>query len=395
MIIRSLSYKDLHEGWAIESLSFNPDFNLLVGASGVGKTQILRAISNLKAIVIGYGFNNYMSEAMEWSLEFEFNENVYIWKGKCKLSTDRYSSKDSIKKQYNSLGINFHYEQLLANEVVLINREENTFYLNEDHHVKLNTSDSLIKLFVDENHEVKSTYKNLALIQDFYIFTKAYFNVIYLTYPTYFDSFSEVDLINYHAFNIEKIIPAYLREYDVFFFIKERFCSIFPFVEDIRLVKTFSKDVDGSNYDRYNFQIKEFDNENWIPQRSISSGMMISFLHLCAIYLSAPGSVILIDEIENSLGVNCLSDIIEDIKESEKQLQFIMTSHHPYVINNVPVEDWQIVTRKAGNINVHTAASYDIGQSKHEAFFQLIQLPAYRTGRTPDNINSEITPATL
>ena len=57
------------------------------------------------------------------------------------------------------------------------------------------------------------------------------------------------------------------------------------------------------------------------------------------------GSVILIDEFENSLGVNCLDEITEDVVKESRRLQFILTSHHPYIIldsgeNDPP--DWSV-----------------------------------------------------
>jgi AAA15 family ATPase/GTPase len=56
--------------------------------------------------------------------------------------------------------------------------------------------------------------------------------------------------------------------------------------------------------------------------------MLKTLLHLSELYFSLPGSVILIDEFENSLGVNCLDAVTEDINDSPNQLQFIITSHH-------------------------------------------------------------------
>ena len=92
-------------------------------------------------------------------------------------------------------------------------------------------------------------------------------------------------------------------------------------------------------------------------------------------------SVILIDEFENSLGANCIDEITDFIKMNRRGLQLIITSHHPYIINNIPFEYWKIVTRNGGNIHVDDASEYpQLGRSHHEHFMQLIQLKEFRTG---------------
>jgi hypothetical protein len=55
-------------------------------------------------------------------------------------------------------------------------------------------------------------------------------------------------------------------------------------------------------------------------------------------------------------------------------LQFIATSHHPYIINNIPYEYWKIVTRKGGHISIRNASDYNLGKSKQEAFLQLTKI---------------------
>lgn len=65
MKLLRLSYQDLSSGLSIDSCDFFPDFNLLVGISGAGKTSILKAISNLKRIANGESING-----VKWDVEF-------------------------------------------------------------------------------------------------------------------------------------------------------------------------------------------------------------------------------------------------------------------------------------------------------------------------------------
>lgn len=107
--------------------------------------------------------------------------------------------------------------------------------------------------------------------------------------------------------------------------------------------------------------------------------MLKTFVLLCQVELSVDGTVFLIDEFENSLGINCL-DVVTDQLFGSRELQFIITSHHPYVINNIPMEYWKVVTRKGGVIQTHSAEELKLGHSKHKAFTELINSKEFRKG---------------
>ena len=51
MKLKNLSFKNTNTGWCIDNLSFCK-LTLLVGASGVGKTQILRILMGLQNITM-------------------------------------------------------------------------------------------------------------------------------------------------------------------------------------------------------------------------------------------------------------------------------------------------------------------------------------------------------
>jgi AAA15 family ATPase/GTPase len=106
----------------------------------------------------------------------------------------------------------------------------------------------------------------------------------------------------------------------------------------------------------------------------MSSGMLRTIIQISEIFLSNQGSVILIDEFENSLGINCIDILTDDLIHENKTLQFIATSHHPYIINNIPYEYWKIVTRQGGHIRIGNSSDYHLGKSKQDAFIQLTKI---------------------
>ena len=108
--------------------------------------------------------------------------------------------------------------------------------------------------------------------------------------------------------------------------------------------------------------------------------MYRTLFHIAELYLCADGTIVLIDEFENSLGINCIDDITDSIVTYTGDLQFIITSHHPYIINNISLDNWKVIFRKAGVVKNYNATQLNIGKSKHEAFTQLINLDMYSDG---------------
>jgi hypothetical protein len=106
--------------------------------------------------------------------------------------------------------------------------------------------------------------------------------------------------------------------------------------------------------------------------------MQRTLVHLLSIALAPSGTVIIVDEIENSMGVNCLPQLIEHFLQ-RTDLQFILTSHHPYVINNIPWRYWRLVTRKGSEVTVRDATSIPAldSASSLEKFTQLMNLEEY------------------
>ena len=108
----------------------------------------------------------------------------------------------------------------------------------------------------------------------------------------------------------------------------------------------------------------------------MSSGMFRTLIYIIEIMTAPEGSVILIDEFENSLGINCMSEVTDFILDHADGLQFIITSHHPYIINNIPWQDWQIVSRKGSHITTKKATEISAldTASSLDKFTQLINV---------------------
>lgn len=112
----------------------------------------------------------------------------------------------------------------------------------------------------------------------------------------------------------------------------------------------------------------------WIEQQDISSGMLRTMWIFALLHFRCRHTTILFDELENSLGVNCLDSVVERIrmKAAEEGTQFILTSHHPYIINQIPTADWLLISQDKGIITDKKAADVGIGKTSRDQFVDLL-----------------------
>lgn len=398
MRILNFEFKNLDTGWHLLPSSFDK-FNLLVGASGVGKTQILKALVLLKDIVAG----ETPTMAIEWKIEIDLTGDIYIWEGAFEKNQDSYLNN----------AVTIKYEILKANDTILIiDRTTEKTLFNEQPTFKLASEKSAVNLLKEEKD-----------IWGFNIFWR------FLSFKDY--SFSSFENKNQYILNIDSFVKDFNnnknfidKKYDIismfksvvlmeinfktqllyflaityalkehnFIFkkIKSQYTNIFPTVEDIGFFEIKNGHINTENsildYEKhsdsteYVLCIKEHNVINWIPQQNISSGMWRCLMQLIELQACPDGSIFLIDEFENSLGINCINEITKEILASDRDIQFIITSHHPYIIDNIPTKYWKLVTRNGSDVSFQNVEKLGIGKSKHSAFMQLLQLDAYQTG---------------
>jgi len=366
MKFKSISIIDGRTGWNAKAIHFNSMLTLLVGASGVGKTKILNGIYALKQIASGLSYYG-----MEWKTEFEQNGRIYVWEGAFEAAKD-------IKQAYfeeKNEGYVVTREIITENGEELVNRNSQSIFYKGQELVKLDNTKSVVELLQKEP-SVEPIYKGFQQCYD--MDTSSSVRISPIVDVSRRNALSFMLIRSLRMFSpLERLFLLYENKLNEFDIICQKFQRIFPTVEklDFTLVKV------GDDKLLPLLRMKEKNVSIWIEQTGISSGMMRTLLQIITLVLANDGDVIMIDEFENGLGVNCINELADLIMEPEADLQVIMTSHHPYIINAIPVKDWIILTRNGSDVYVHTADELHIGEhSKHEAFMQLLQSPEYKTG---------------
>lgn len=372
MKLKKLFFKNHITGWCLKEVNFGP-LTLLVGASGVGKTQTLKAISQLSRIAAGYSMNG-----CEWRVEFEESGLQYVWAGQFGVSNDTPDSIDGEEPRHTIVK-----ESLVvgADETEIFTRDAEELQYHGIPTVKLDPTKSAVELLKEQPDitPVRNGFKKINWLKmetsGYMFFSSKMFDH---TEPS--RTFEDIKLRKQRR-PIDNLFLIMRYAPDVFADIKETFTDIFPLVEDIdydiRAIRTISEEKV-----RPVLKIKEKDVDTWIQYPNISAGMYRTLSQIVALKLADDGDVILIDEFENGLGINCIDKLAEMAQDPDVNVQIIMTSHHPYIINSIPFRAWRIVSRSGSDVTVNTADELRIGKSsKHDAFMQLIQTTAYRTGR--------------
>jgi len=376
MKIIKYKYSGIDEpGWSFDEVCFG-DVNLLVGLSASGKTRLLKTIFDLGVFTVRQ--NSFKNG--HWNLEFEQEGKKYNWE----IITKRISSAASLIAK----------ETLYENSKLIIKRDEDKFIFKDKEIPKLPLQLTSIFLLKEMKcimpiydgfssimrreffgNTLKEQAENILITQEVseeFKATAAQGKEYFLSklFKSAFPVSARLYFLEKHFKEEYKIITDYLK-------------SIFPFIEDVLF-------LDITEF-RPNFPIKgkmpifcikEKHVKKQIPYEELSSGMQKVILFLTDIKTSPKGSIYLIDEYENSLGINAINIFPSFLSEVEQDIQFFITSHHPYLINNIGVKNWYILHRKGSNVKfLYGEKNIErFGKSKQKAFVQLLNDSFYREG---------------
>jgi hypothetical protein len=392
MTITKFEFTDKFCNWQLNNTAFS-NFNLLVGLSGVGKTRTLKALE----LACSVGLDNKFANGCQWSLEIEFENKQFLWSVETSIVREtgpnvhetgsKRNFDDGRKTSENPQFIN---EKISVNGEIIVDRSEDKFIFKNTQLPKLKNTESAISLLSEEKI-IAPLYQVLSRV-------------------TFFDDDLDTNIIAFDTFTFDKvrnryrsidelrcatdvhlIAKAYILQEDYpqeFEKIKADYISIFDTVVDIKIGKlgefdpTALRNAPPIAEDWLVIAIKEDAVDDWITTLRISSGMLATLTYLFEIFLAAPGTVIVVDEIENSLGVNCLPQLTDHFLSRSKDLQFILTSHHPYVINNISTERWKVVTRQGSIVTILDKDDIQAinTNSSQEKFTLLMNLKEYEEG---------------
>lgn len=346
--------------------------NLLVGDTGTGKTRFLNTVFNLGLNARGKS----IPRGGCWSVEFKIKNQIYGWEIESEAKTGR---KFFIKHEHI-------WKKSKGKKISIVKRDESTFKLNGKKVPKLprdSTSVSLLK----EEEVIKPLYEGFGKIM------RRHFSEDVLRENTAITSI-DPEIIETGADDLSQLFVMELGLDAKLYFLSKRFteiyktlCSyyqnVFPFIKNVKIMDLRKlRPKLRSPVMVPVFCIKEKGVDDWLPASELSSGMQKVLLILTDVLSFPDPGIYLIDEYENSLGINAIDFFPTFVSDLEKDIQFILTSHHPYLVNNIPVKDWLVFHRKGSDVKIRYGKDNvdRFSKSKQQRFIQLINDPFYTEG---------------
>lgn len=388
MKILTFEYRDTVRGWTLEPVTFG-GFDLLVGISGAGKTRIVRAIEQVCAVALGSKeVEERIDEARgaEFAIDFEHDGLAYRWEAELEKPSDRPQQGDGAAPAPDLPLV--RTERITQAGRLLVERTPERFVFGGSVLPKLDRSKSAIALLKEDKALAPLSMafsrcvdrKILETLPSHGVNYEAGFEEQRLAYPSVEMLGADFSLpVHFKAEVLQELFPESFLE------VFEAFREAFPSVTELRLHRVYRPEVDPP-FDRI-YQIviaaSEVGVDRWVRFPDMSSGMQRYLSFLVHLSFAPPGTVVLIDELESSLGVNCLGPATDFLLRRAPDLQFIVTSHHPYIIEKIPPANWKIVTRRGSRVRVLDAKKITAlakGRSRLDHFTQLINLPEYEQG---------------
>lgn len=361
MKIAWIEFENLRTGLKIERIDFHRDVTLLVGLSGVGKSQILNVVEYSLRLATNKDID---LKPYGMRMGISVGEDLYVWSYRIEVvEEEELMLEEEIYR--------FVYEGLVRNnELVFERKYDEVDVAGYERVPRPKRNESLLLQYADDD-------KFSDLI---FGIRKLYSIEMDMEVRTGIgkESFSRMkakvkEVINKDrniGFKMFSHLPTILKIYIAKNYYEELYVKIFDAVKELFMEIEDIDVIEETSSELYLVAIKVYGKE--LLQNDISNGMLKAIYYIVELFTMSEDSLVLIDEFENGLGVNCI-DVLADMMLTERDdLQFIVTSHHPKIINQISEYKWKIIDRNVNVIMNSDSSAYGIGNSQHDAYFNLI-----------------------
>lgn len=361
--LKWIEFENLRTGLKIERVVFNDDITLLVGLSGVGKTQILNVIEYSLKLAVN---KNLRLEPYNTTLCFQIGEEVYVWSYRIQQdhTEDIFESKE--------IKYFFAYEKLQnIKGDILMQRTPDTIQVTGYDKVPTPKKDESLLVQYSEDAFVKPIISEMLKLYPIEIemdvrgaIAQESFNMFKAKIK---ESFKENEKQPFEKFSH---LPVPLKIYITKKYYPQMYAQIFSAVKELFMEINSIDIVEDPDREIYMVAIDVYGKR--LLQHEISNGMLKTIYYIVELITMSKNSLVLIDEFENGLGVNCIDVLAELLLGERRDLQFVITSHHPKIINQISNKKWKIIERDIATVKNFTAEEYGIMHSQHDAYFNLI-----------------------
>lgn len=360
--VKWLEFENLRTGLKIEKIFFNNDITLLVGLSGVGKTQILNAIEYSLNLAVD---KSTRLEPYHASMGVEIDNDEYEWEYFIQIEKDQDLITEGEEEYY------FSSEKLLKNGEILFVRDDKQVKVTGYEKIPTPKKDESLLVQYAEDSILKKVIAGLRKLYPIELEINVRIGIGKADFSTLKNKIQEMIKKNNNTdFRVFSHLPVAMKVYVVKNYYPDLYLKIFDAVKELFMEIQDIDVVEDTSREMYLIAMKVYNKT--LLQHEISNGMLKTIYYIVELFTMSKDALVLIDEFENGLGVNCIDLLSEMLITEREDLQFIITSHHPKIINGIPKEKWKIIDRNISIIKNSGSVQYGIGNSQHEAYFNLI-----------------------
>jgi len=353
MILKTIEYHEyLNDGryWAIKPFELGR-INLFTAKNATGKTRTLKAINWLSTIIKDNVFNDHAN----YSVEFIDDSEKYSYI----INND--DKRVTSEKLIRNDKVLIHRESTGKGEIYAAQLGKNIEFQIPETVIAASRVDTLQYPFLDRLH-------NWAKSVRLYAFGSSMKQ----------ENGEKIDKEwGYTYENSENSVGVYYAGSHISN-IKEKFINtvinsmnaIGYNLDEINVKQGLLSNSDIKN-DDYTLFVKENGRNAKVTQNAMSQGMFRALsiiIHITYHAIAGKPTTILIDDIGEGLDFERSTKLIKiliELAEKNDNIQLIMSTNDRYVMNNVPLEYWQIIRRLGGEC---TVINYQNSKEKFEEF---------------------------
>ncbi|MGN0385321.1 MAG: AAA family ATPase [Lachnospiraceae bacterium] len=360
--VKWIEFENTETGLKVERIDFFEDITLLVGLSGVGKTQILNVVEYSLNLAVR---KDIIMRPYSVNMGIEIDGDVYEWS---------YNISGVEKEELlfeNQEEYYIQYEKLIKNsDVIFERRDEDIRVMGYDRVPQPKKDESLLSQYSEdaEFEKLISGIRKLYSVEMELAVRGGIKSDNFIKLKTrVVETIKKGNNVPFKTFSH---LPAAIKIYIVKRYYEDIYIKIFEAVKELFMEIEDIDVVEDEDREMYLVAIQVYGKR--LLQHDISNGMLKTIYYIVELFTMSDDSLVLIDEFENGLGVNCIDLLSEILLYERKDLQFIITSHHPKIINGIEQNRWKIIDRDGSIVKNSNSDKYGIGNSQHEAYFNLI-----------------------
>lgn len=305
--IQWIEFENLKTDFKIERITFNKDITLLVGLSGVGKTQVLHAVEYSLGLAVD---KDIILRPYRVGIGILIGNNSYEWF----YEIQRISEDGLIINEENKY--EFSFEKLSCNGNLLFERNKGKVRVIGYDKVPQPKKDESLILQYSEDKNFEPLIMGIRKLYSIEIELAVRGGIRSESFSRLKSKVTDtIKIEKNREFKMFSHLPVALKLYIAKRYYPELYIKIFDAVKEL-FIEIEDMDVEeDSSMEMYLVSIQVYGKK--LLQHDISNGMLKTIYYIVELFTMSEDSLVLIDEFENGLGVNCI-DLLSELMLTER-----------------------------------------------------------------------------